>query len=173
MPPATVTARPGAAVLRQPAATPPRSPGQALIRAIAMLDGLTQPCLQRKAYQLWQLPQAAPGRDTRLQAIASALIDLRRTGETHYNVRRHAMRSSIEDGHLVPLHVAQARAAALGTGEQVRILGEAGPGYVLHQVIGQDSADPFPAPWYVVAAPDLDVCRAHGADEVERVRPRH
>lgn len=63
-------------------------------------------------------------------------------------------------------------ANAFGAGTPVRVLGEPNTGIITHAIPGHDYDSPYPAVWYVVAAPLRRLCRAHGADEIEEAFPQ-
>ncbi|WP_275409193.1 hypothetical protein [Streptomyces sp. SID12501] len=125
------------------------------------------PALQRQLFLLWHRADTTQLNSLAGTAIANALVYMRRTNRTQYDARDHT-RSAAQERHLLVARTAEAaRRMAFPTGTPVWVLGEAHTGIITHTLIGQDNDSPYPAVWYVVAAPLWRVCRAHGADEIE------
>ncbi|MEU7068511.1 hypothetical protein, partial [Streptomyces sp. NPDC046161] len=163
----TMTA-PAAQLPLLPTRAPASSESPVLARFLAALDGLQQVSLQEIAYRLWCIPSSSPGHTDRVLAVANALIHLRRTNRGFYRIASHAAKNAAEPPPC-PTMVRQARRAAFPIGYTVKITGEDTMGTVVYNTVRHEPLDLFPAPWYLVAAPHLHQCRAHGADEIEAI----
>ncbi|GAA1564664.1 MULTISPECIES: hypothetical protein [Streptomyces] len=127
---------------------------------------LTLRQLERRAYRLY----AAEGpRGKAWQTAVDALCAARYSGDSHHDYRRHQRRWHLWQPD--PLRVAQARAYVLRNGCRVRVLGAALAGTVVDVRFLNESTGPHPAPWYVVSYDHLQICRAHGSEELEPETP--
>ncbi|MCX4679100.1 hypothetical protein OG413_27990 [Streptomyces sp. NBC_01433] len=136
------------------------------------LDGAHTPVLQRQLYLLWQQADATQLRLLLSEEMANALVYMRRTGHARYDARAHACTTDQEKQLLATRMTETVRRTAFGAGTSVRVLGEPNTGIITHAILGHDYDSPYPAVWYVVAAPLRRLCRAHGADEIEEAFPQ-
>jgi hypothetical protein len=131
------------------------------------LDGAHEPVLQRKLFLLWHRAEATPLSLLAGTAMAKTLVHLRRTGREQYDARDHARRQARERRSMAAHTIEATRRMAFPEGTPVCVLGEVRTGTITHTVVEYDYDNPYPAVWYVVAAPLWRMCRAHGADEIE------
>ncbi|MFE2936259.1 hypothetical protein [Streptomyces sp. NPDC059278] len=131
------------------------------------LDRAHGPVLQRQLFLLWHRTEVTPLNLLAGTAMAKALVYMRRTGRAQYDARDHARRQVQERRLSVTSTVEATRRMAFPEGTPVCVLGEFRTGTITHIVVEYDYDHPYPAVWYVVAAPLRRVCRAHGADEIE------
>ncbi|MEU2718840.1 hypothetical protein [Streptomyces sp. NPDC007205] len=140
------------------------------ISRTADLNGLPASAIEFQLFAQWQLHSTLwPSPQQR--HLVSALVYLRRTGRYCYDLSEHAHQARSETRALNADIVRHVLSTAHPVGAIVHILGEPHTGTVVHVSVGWDRPDPYPAPWYVVAVPHLQVCRAHGADEIEPATP--
>lgn len=140
------------------------------------LHGARYTGIGRLLYRNWQRNTVADAThdhvdpralDAQQEAMAQALVHLRRTHTTRYSYYLHQSRTAAEAGRLNAHQVSVAARLAISPDTVVCILGEREPGIVIHTAIGQEPDDAWPTAWYVAAAPTAGICRAHGADEIE------
>jgi len=131
----------------------------------ANLNRVQRPDLEHWLFQSWSQHHTLPLTASQ-QQVASALVHLRRSGKSCYSAHSHLRQLRTETlDYALLLDTAERTAYALAS--RVNILGEPHAGLIIHLEMGWDCDDPYPAPWYVVAAPSRQRCRAHGSDEIE------
>jgi len=132
----------------------------------ADLNGLPASAIELQLFAQWQFHSTLMSLSQQRHLIG-ALVYLRRTGRYCYDLSHHAYQARSEARALNADIVRQVLSTGHPVGATVHILGEPYTGTVIHVSVGWDPPDPYPAPWYVIAVPRLQICRAHGADEIE------